>query len=104
MESNEMTLKDEMELKTFTTVRLNNVPLKFWEEFKKDAEVNFSNNYIMKIMHDHLRRKEGVSEVEERLYELEVRLAELEQRVIGTSAEVEKKIVKSIHGFGRLVE
>lgn len=35
------------------TVGINNVPKSFWEEFKYDAETNFGNNYVMKIMQNH---------------------------------------------------
>lgn len=74
-------LKDEMEGKITVSVRINNVPLSFWEEFKKDAEINFANNYIMKIMSDHYKVKNigrHNSELAEVICELNERISKLE--------------------------
>ena len=63
-----------MESKILTSVKINNVPLAFWEEFKNDAERNFANNYIMKIMIDHYRRVQG----DERIDAIIARIEEIE--------------------------
>ncbi len=79
----ETTLKDEMESKILHSVKINNVPIKFWEEFKRDAELNFSNNYIMKIMVDHSRRISGderVDSILSRLKDIEEVLYEITER------------------------
>jgi len=49
----EMNLKEKMESKIMVSPIINSVPLTFWKEFKRDAELNYSNSYIMKIMANH---------------------------------------------------
>ena len=91
----EVNLKDEMEGKITISAKINNVPIKFWEEFKKDAEVNFANNYIMKIMVDHYRRLKGderYEELDKRLRELEEKVSSLEKNDGGSGEEKEKSI------------
>ena len=111
-----MDMREEMEEKIVTDgmikrVPINNVPSSFWEEFKKDAKDNFSDNYIMKIMIDHYRRVDGDKRVEELMDSyglLEQRVRALEEQAFFNDATEEERLKrdteKVIKGFGRKEE
>ncbi len=98
MDDDKVTLKDEMEALRTLSVKINNVPPSFWEEFKKDALVNFSNNYIMKIMVDHTRRIQK----DARLEELQERIMVLEEKVFNKQAD--EIVSRVLPTFGRREE
>lgn len=100
------TLKEEMESKILKTVRINNVPYTFWEEFQKDAKDKFADNYIMKIMVDHQRGKvqdERVLALIDRIAQIEERLNVLEGATATKSEPVEEKKLPKTFGGSEVI-
>ncbi len=97
MNEKNINLKEEIESKIVVSPVINSVPLSFWKEFKQDAELNYSNNYCMKIMSDHYKAMKM-----KEFNDLQERVTYLETVISGAPTEqINEEVSKGINTFGR---
>ncbi|MEA2036647.1 MAG: hypothetical protein U9O94_04010 [Nanoarchaeota archaeon] len=102
-----------IESKVLEFIKINNVPVEFWGEFRKDAKERFANNYLMKMMHDHIKASNVVNKIDslaEWINGLQLEVESLRSEVEELKkhkpkvADVKEEIKPAFRGFGKRIE